>query len=93
MSTTTLPAAEALPLGTLIAATPHGTASRMLSKTEHTSPHGAIALVLEGRLQFTIGGTAVTAGPGDIVRMPATVPHALEAPGPCRMLLVLLRES
>lgn len=48
--------------------------------------------MLEGRLSLTIGGTAVLAGPGDVVRMPAHVPHAVEAPEPSRMLLTMLRE-
>ena len=60
--------------------------------TEHTSPFDAFVLVLEGSLVLTIGGVPVTALPGTIVRMPADVPHGLEAPEPARMLLVMLRE-
>ena len=59
---------------------------------EHTSPFDALVLVLEGTLTLTIGGTSVRATPGTIVRMPGGVPHALEAPAPTRMLLVMLRE-
>ena len=59
---------------------------------EHTAPFDAIVLVLEGRLALTIGGTAVLAATGDVVRMPAHVPHAVEAPEPARMLLTMLRE-
>jgi quercetin dioxygenase-like cupin family protein len=61
--------------------------------TEHTSPFDALVLVLEGALTLTIGGEHVRALPGTIVRMPATVPHAVEAPEPSRMLLVMLRGS
>ena len=60
--------------------------------SEHTTPFDALVLVLEGQLKLTIGGTAVTAGPGTIVRMPATVPHSVDASAPTRMLLVMLRE-
>jgi quercetin dioxygenase-like cupin family protein len=60
--------------------------------TEHTSPFDALVLVLEGSLTLTIGGSPVQARPGTIVRMPAHVPHALEAPEPCRMLLIMLRD-
>jgi quercetin dioxygenase-like cupin family protein len=60
--------------------------------TEHTSPFEALVMVLEGSLILTIGGTAVTATPGTIVRMPADVPHALEAHEPVRMLLIMLRD-
>jgi quercetin dioxygenase-like cupin family protein len=60
--------------------------------TEHTSPFEALVLVLQGSLTLTIGGSPVEARPGTIVRMPAHVPHALEAPEPCRMLLIMLRD-
>jgi quercetin dioxygenase-like cupin family protein len=60
--------------------------------TEHTSPFDALVLVLEGTLTLTIGGTPVRATPGTIVRMPAHVPHALDAVEPARMLLVMLRD-
>lgn len=61
--------------------------------TEHTSPFDAFVLVLEGSLTLTIGGAPVRATPGTIVRMPAGVPHGLEAPEPARMLLLMLREG
>src|SRR5687768_11893619 len=60
--------------------------------TEHTSPFEALVMVLEGRLTLTIGGTPVRATPGTVVRMPADVPHALEAIETTRLLLVMLRE-
>ena len=58
---------------------------------EHTSPFDALVMVLEGALALTIGGAAVRATPGTIVRMPGNVSHALDAPEPTRMLLVMLR--
>ncbi len=60
--------------------------------SEHTAPFDALVLVLEGLLSLTIGGKTVTASPGTIVRMPANVPHAVDATAPARMLLVMLRE-
>jgi quercetin dioxygenase-like cupin family protein len=59
---------------------------------EHTSPFDALVLVLEGEMTLTIGGTAVRATPGTVVLMPGGVPHALQAPEPTRMMLVMLRE-
>ena len=59
--------------------------------TEHTSPFDALVLVLEGQLTLTIGGAPVSAAPGTVVRMPANVPHGVEAPEPARMLLLMLR--
>ena len=60
--------------------------------SEHVSPFDALVLVQEGALNLSIGGQQVRAVPGTVVRMPAGVPHALEAEGPARMLLVMLRE-
>ena len=61
--------------------------------SEHTAPFDAMVLVLEGTLTLTIGGAAVRATPGTIVRMPAHVPHAVEAPEAARMLLIMLRDT
>jgi quercetin dioxygenase-like cupin family protein len=60
--------------------------------TEHTSPFEAFVMVLEGACMLTIGGTPVRATPGTVVRMPADVPHALEAMDTTRLLIVVLRE-
>lgn len=60
--------------------------------TEHTTPFDALVLVLDGALTLTIGGTPVLAVPGTIVRMPAQIPHAVQADQPARMLLVMLRD-
>ena len=61
--------------------------------TEHSSPFDALAVVLEGALTLTVGSTPVRALPGTIVRMPAGVPHAVDAPEAARMLLIMLREG
>jgi len=61
--------------------------------SEHTAPFDALVMVLEGTLTLTIGGTTVRATTGTIVRMPANVPHAVEAPEAARMLLVMLRDG
>ena len=61
--------------------------------TEHTSPFEALVLVLDGACTLTIGGAPVHAVPGTIVRMPALVPHAVDAIEPTRLLLVMLRAS
>lgn len=59
---------------------------------EHTAPFDALVVVLNGRLLLTIGGVEVAATPGTVVRMPAGVPHAVEAPVASRMLLTMLRD-
>ena len=60
--------------------------------SEHTAPFDALVMVLDGRLKLTIGGVEVTAATGTIVRMPAQIPHAVDALEPSRMLLTMLRE-
>lgn len=109
MATPTIPAAEALPLRTLITPTDHGIESRVLARTaggnltlfafgagqelsEHTTPFDALVMVLDGSITLTIGGTPVTATPGTIVRMPASIPHAVHASERARMLLLMLRD-
>jgi quercetin dioxygenase-like cupin family protein len=59
---------------------------------EHTSPFDALVLVLEGVMTLTIGGQRVQAQDGTVTRMPAGIPHALDAGARTRMLLVMLRE-
>jgi quercetin dioxygenase-like cupin family protein len=61
--------------------------------SEHTAPFDALVVVLEGSMRLTIGGRPVEAVPGTIVRMPANVPHAVDALVASRMLLVMLREA
>src|SRR5687767_10690479 len=58
---------------------------------EHTSPVEALAFVLEGVCRFTVGGTGIDASAATVVRLPADVPHALEAIEATRLLLVMLR--
>jgi quercetin dioxygenase-like cupin family protein len=60
--------------------------------SEHTAPFDALVIVLEGSFDLTIGGRAVAAVPGSIVRLPAGIPHAVDAAVASRMLLIMLRE-
>jgi quercetin dioxygenase-like cupin family protein len=58
---------------------------------EHTAPYDAHVMVVEGTGLLTIGGMPVNAKPGEIVRMPANVPHAVQAQERFKMLLVMIR--
>lgn len=80
----------------ILAKTPGGSATLFAfdagqGLTEHTSPFEALVIVLAGALTLTIDGVQVSAVPGTVVRMPAGVPHALEAEEPAKMLLVMVR--
>jgi quercetin dioxygenase-like cupin family protein len=59
--------------------------------SEHSAPFDAMVIVLDGRAELTIGGSAVAASAGQIVVMPANVPHAVRALGRFKMLLIMLR--
>lgn len=59
--------------------------------SEHSAPYDAWVQVLEGEVALTIGGQDVRAIAGQIVRMPADVPHALEAVAPLKMLLTMFK--
>jgi quercetin dioxygenase-like cupin family protein len=47
--------------------------------------------VPEGRAEITIAGTPHLLGQGDMIIMPAHVPHAVKAVEPFKMLLVMIR--
>lgn len=59
--------------------------------SEHTAPYDALVVVLEGALMLNVGGTRVRATSGTVVRIPATVTHAVESLERSKMLLVMLR--
>ena len=61
--------------------------------TTHTSAFDALVLVLEGQLSLTVADAVVTATPGTVVRLPANVPHAVDAPEAARMLLIMLKDQ
>ena len=59
--------------------------------SEHSAPFDAFVHVLDGEAELIIGGKTVTAGAGELVVMPADVPHAVKAPKQFKMLLTMLR--
>ena len=59
--------------------------------SEHTAPFDALVHALEGRVEVTIGGEPHEVAEGQMIIMPANVPHALKALTPFKMMLVLVR--
>ena len=59
--------------------------------SEHSAPFDAYVQVLDGAVELTIGGRKVSAATGDCVRMPANVPHAVQAVERFKMLLTMIR--
>ena len=59
--------------------------------SEHTAPFDAYVQVLDGTVELSIGGEKAVATTGDLVRMPADIPHAVRAVERFKMLLTLYR--
>jgi len=59
--------------------------------SEHTAPYDAIVQVLDGAGQVTISGQVNRIGAGEIIIMPADVPHAVAAEEKFKMLLTMVR--
>ena len=55
---------------------------------EHTSTRAALAIVLEGRIIFTVDGEEKEIQGMEAVHLPASVVHALRADTNSRMLLI-----
>lgn len=59
----------------------------------HSAPYDAMVWILDGTVKITIGDKSLTAKTGDMVIMPANIPHALEGPQPFKMALVMIKEQ
>ena len=59
--------------------------------SEHTAPFDALVHALEGSVRITIGGVEHDVSEGQIIIMPAGIPHALSALTPFKMMLVMVR--
>lgn len=63
------------------------------SLSEHTAPFDALVHVLTGRLTVTIAGADHALAGGELVLMPANVPHAVYASDATKFLLVMLKSA
>lgn len=61
------------------------------SLSEHTAPFDALIQVLDGKAQIKIGGKVHKVSAGEIVLMPANIPHAVKAVKKFKMLLTMIR--
>ena len=59
--------------------------------SEHSAPFDAYVQVLDGRVELTIGGKPVVASAGEMVLMPADIPHAVKAVEQFKMLLMMFK--
>ena len=61
--------------------------------SEHTAPYDASVEILDGKARLVIGGETVHAGVGELVVMPAHVPHSVHADQRFKMLLIMIRSD
>lgn len=59
--------------------------------SEHTAPFDAVVYILDGHAEITIGGKAQTVMAGEMLIMPANVPHSFHATVQFKMLLIMIR--
>jgi quercetin dioxygenase-like cupin family protein len=61
--------------------------------SEHTAPYDALILLLDGAAEVRVAGAPHHLGAGDVLLLPANVPHAVKATDRFKMLLTMLRPS
>lgn len=59
--------------------------------SEHRSPFDAVVQIIDGTARLTIGGEDRVVSAGQIIIMPADVPHAVAAEEKFKMLLTMIR--
>lgn len=61
--------------------------------SEHTTPFDAIALILDGKCEISIAGKQNSLTEGQMIVMPANIPHALEATEAFKMILIMMKSE
>ena len=59
--------------------------------SEHTTPYDAMLTLLDGKVEVKIAGKYFILVKGDMIVMPANIPHALKAVERFKMLLVMIK--
>lgn len=60
--------------------------------SEHTAPFDAMVVGLDGEAEIFIAGEPNRVATGDMIIMPAGIPHAIKAAGTFKMLLVMIKK-
>lgn len=60
--------------------------------SEHTAPYDALVIVLEGEADIPVGGVLHHLKAGQMIIMPANVPHAVHPTTQFKMMLVMIHE-
>lgn len=61
--------------------------------SEHTTPYDALVQIVDGEALITIAGDEFPLKAGEVIIMPANIPHAVKAVEKFKMLLVMIRSK
>ncbi len=61
--------------------------------SEHTAPFDAIIQVVEGKGEIIIGGKSYILNAGQVIIMPANIPHSVRAVEKFKMVLTMIRSK
>lgn len=61
------------------------------SLSEHTAPYDAMVCLIDGTGEFVIGGVSYQLKEGEMIIMPANIPHGVKATEKFKMLLIMIR--
>jgi quercetin dioxygenase-like cupin family protein len=59
--------------------------------SEHTAPFDAIVQIVEGKAEVSIDGKKQVVSEGEMINMPANIPHALHAVEAFKMCLIMIK--
>ena len=59
--------------------------------SEHMTPYDALVQVIEGKADIVLDGKSNITRAGEIIIMPANIPHALKAIEKFKMMLIMIR--
>ncbi len=59
--------------------------------SEHTAPFEALVYLVDGEAEISIAGKSNVVRKGEMIILPANIPHALNALSPFKMLLTMIK--
>lgn len=59
--------------------------------SEHTTPHDALLLIVDGSVEITIGGNPNNLQAGEGIVLPPNIPHSVKATEKFKMMLTMIK--
>ena len=60
--------------------------------SEHTAPFDALVFIFDGTAEISIGGKKHDLSSGEMILMPANIPHAVRATNRFKMMLTMIKD-